>query len=225
MNHELNKPDLLFRMMEQPQRYTADEWQAILADDECRELYTLMSKTQSAFDAVRADEMVTDEVMDAEWKRLENKKITPHSTLHTPHFTLHTTHATLHHNAATFIGNVLVTGMSLAAIQLWKSAPDASKEKEKNVETTDTTVVAKQTPILEESVDASVTYDNVPLEKMLSEIAAHYGVEAIFQSDSVRQLRFHFVWNREQPIDKVIENLNRFERLHVTLKHQQLIVE
>ena len=218
MNHELNKPDLLFRMMEQPQRYTADEWQAILADDECRELYTLMSKTQSAFDAVRADEMVTDEVMDAEWKRLENKKITPHSTLLTPHFTLHKI-------AATFIGILLVSGISLAAIQLWKSAPDASEEKEKIVETTDTTVVAKQTPILEESVDASVTYDNVPLEKMLSEIAAHYGVEAIFQSDSVRQLRFHFVWNREQPIDKVIENLNRFERLHVTLKHQQLIVE
>ena len=211
MNHELNKPDLLFRMMEQPQRYTADEWQAILADDECRELYTLMSKTQSAFDAVRADEMVTDEVMDAEWKRLENKKNTPHSTLHKI--------------AATFIGILLVSGISLAAIQLWKSAPDASKEKEKIVETTDTTVVAKQTPILEESVDAPVTYDNVPLEKMLSEIAAHYGVEAIFQSDSVRQLRFHFVWNREQPIDKVIENLNRFERLHVTLKHQQLIVE
>ena len=218
MNYELNKPDLLFRMMEQPQRYTAGEWQAILADDECRELYTLMSKTQSAFDAVRADEMVTDEVMDTEWKRLENKKITPHSTLHTSHFTLHKI-------AATFIGILLVSGISLAAIQLWKSAPDASKEKEKIVETTDTTVVAKQTPILEESVDASVTYDNVPLEKMLSEIAAHYGVEAIFQSDSVRQLRFHFVWNREQPIDKVIENLNRFERLHVTLKHQQLIVE
>ena len=208
MNHELNKPDLLFRMMEQPQRYTADEWQAILADDECRELYTLMSKTQSAFDAVRADEMVTDEVMDAEWKRLENKKIT-----------------TLHKIAATFIGILLVSGISLAAIQLWKSAPDASEEKEKIVQTTDTTVVAKQTPILKESVDASVTYDNVPLEKMLSEIAAHYGVEAVFQSDSVRQLRFHFVWNREQPIDKVIENLNRFERLHVTLKHQQLIVE
>jgi len=211
MNHELNKPDLLFRMMEQPQRYTADEWQAILADDECRELYTLMSKTQSAFDAVRADEMVTDEVMDAEWKRFENKKIYPHSTLHKI--------------AATFIGILLVSGISLAAIQLWKSAPDASEEKEKIVQTTDTTVVAKQTPILEESVDASVTYDNVPLEKMLSEIAAHYGVEAVFQSDSVRQLRFHFVWNREQPIDKVIENLNRFERLHVTLKHQQLIVE
>ena len=52
----MNKTDRLFQMMEQPQRYTADEWQEILADDECRELYTLMSKTRSAFDAARAFE-------------------------------------------------------------------------------------------------------------------------------------------------------------------------
>ena len=211
MNQELNKPDMLFRMMEQPQRYTADEWQAILADDECRELYTLMSKTQSAFDAVRADETVTDEMMDAEWKRLENEK--------------NTHHPSFHKIAATFVGILLVSGISLAAIQLWKSAPDASEKKEEIAQTADTTIVAEQTPVGEESEAAPIIYDNVSLEKMLSEIAAHYGVEAVFQSDSVRQLRFHFAWNREQSIDKVIENLNRFERLHVTLKHQQLIVE
>ena len=44
----MNKTDLLLQMMEQPQHYTAEEWQEILADEECRELYTLMSKTQSA---------------------------------------------------------------------------------------------------------------------------------------------------------------------------------
>ena len=52
----MNKNELLFQMMEQPQLYTAEEWQEILADDECRELYTLMSKTQSAIDAARAHE-------------------------------------------------------------------------------------------------------------------------------------------------------------------------
>ena len=56
----MNKTDLLLQMLEQPQRYTAEEWQEILADDECRELYTLMSETQSAVDAARADEEVTD---------------------------------------------------------------------------------------------------------------------------------------------------------------------
>ena len=52
----MNKTDLLLQMMEQPQHYTAEEWQEILADEDCRELYTLMSKTQSAIDAARADQ-------------------------------------------------------------------------------------------------------------------------------------------------------------------------
>lgn len=45
----MNKTDLLLQMMEQPQHYTAEEWQEILADEECRELYALMSKTRVPF--------------------------------------------------------------------------------------------------------------------------------------------------------------------------------
>lgn len=33
----MNKTDLLLQMMEQPQHYTEEEWQEILADEECRE--------------------------------------------------------------------------------------------------------------------------------------------------------------------------------------------
>ena len=71
----MNKTDLLLQMMEQPHQYTADQWQEILADDECRELYTLMSKTQSAVDAARADGEITDDMIDAEWQRFGNEKI------------------------------------------------------------------------------------------------------------------------------------------------------
>ena len=70
----MNKTDLFFQMMEQPQLYTADEWQDILADEECRELYTLMSKTQSAIDAARAEEEITDDMIDAEWQRFNHEK-------------------------------------------------------------------------------------------------------------------------------------------------------
>ena len=70
----MNKTDLLLQMMEQPQHYTAEEWQEILADEECREIYTLLSKTQSAIDAARADQEVTDDMIDAEWQRLSDEK-------------------------------------------------------------------------------------------------------------------------------------------------------
>ena len=81
----MNKTDRLLQMMEQPQRYTADEWQEILADDECRELYTLMSKTQSAIDAARADKEVTDDMIDAEWQRLTNRLRRLSQTLNLQH--------------------------------------------------------------------------------------------------------------------------------------------
>ena len=70
----MNKTDLLLQMMQQPQEYTAEEWQETLVDRECRELYTLMSKTQSAIDAAHTDDEVTDEMIDAEWQRLSQPK-------------------------------------------------------------------------------------------------------------------------------------------------------
>ena len=70
----MNKTDLLLQMMEQPHRYTADQWQEILADNECRELYTLMSMTQRAVDAARADGEITDDMIDAEWQRFRIEK-------------------------------------------------------------------------------------------------------------------------------------------------------
>ena len=63
----MNTTDLLLQMMEQPHRYPVEEWQESLADDECRELYTLRSMTQSAVDAARTDKEVTDEMIDGEW--------------------------------------------------------------------------------------------------------------------------------------------------------------
>ena len=62
----MNKTDLLFQMLEQPERYSEAQWQEILADDECRELYTLMAKVKSTAPSPE----VSGETIDAEWERL-----------------------------------------------------------------------------------------------------------------------------------------------------------
>ena len=103
----MNKTDLLLQMMEQPHRYTADQWREILADDECRELYTLMSKTQSAIDATRADEEITDEIIDAEWQRFRSEKQEAKSKKHS-----------FLKIAAMFAGVFFVSGITFAAIHI-----------------------------------------------------------------------------------------------------------
>ena len=70
------KTDVLLRMMEQPERYTEEQWHDILSDNECRELYTLMAMTRGSLDAAKADAELTDEEIEEEWKKVKDPPIT-----------------------------------------------------------------------------------------------------------------------------------------------------
>ena len=104
----MNKTDLLFQMLEQPQAYTEQQWQEMLSDEECRELYTLMAKTQSAF---YAQKEIDEETIDAEWKRL---------TVPSGRKWLRV--------AAMFIGVLLISGIAIAAIHIIQSRSEQPKE-------------------------------------------------------------------------------------------------
>ena len=68
----MNKTEQLLKMLEHPEQYGERQWQEILADDECRELYSLMAKTRSAFAAEQADERLTDEMIAEQWQQLDS---------------------------------------------------------------------------------------------------------------------------------------------------------
>lgn len=212
----MNKTDLLLQMMEHPQAYSADEWQQILLDDECRELYTLMSKTRSAIDAARAEEQITDQVIDEEWRRF--CATTHQAARHTSRF---------RKIAASIIGVLIVSGIAFAAIHIARQ-----HQEQKATEVADTTAAANSSPftlhpsLTEDTVAMQpVIYDNIPLEKMLPEIAAHYDVKVTFANEEVRAFRFRFVWNPQQGIEQVVSDLNQFERLRVTLRDKEITVE
>lgn len=128
--------------------------------------------------------------------------------------------------AASFIGVLFVSGIAFAAIQLIRHTQQWSLKTE--------VVVNDATPINVASTDTlgndtlamqPVVYDNIPLEKMLTEIAARYDVKVTFLSSEARELRFRFVWNPQQGIDQVVSDLNQFSRLKVTLKDDVITVE
>lgn len=212
----MNKTDLLLQMMEHPQAYSADEWQQILLDDECRELYTLMSKTRSAIDAARAEEQITDQVIDEEWQRF--CATTHQAARHTSQF---------RKIAASVIGVLIVSGIAFAAMHIARQ-----HQEQKAMKVADTTAVANSSPftlhpsLTEDTVAMQpVIYDNIPLEKMLPEIAAHYDVKVTFANEEVRAFRFRFVWNPQQGIEQAVSDLNQFERLKVTLRDKEITVE
>ncbi|MBR6945134.1 MAG: DUF4974 domain-containing protein [Prevotella sp.] len=216
----MNKTDLLFQMMEHPQEYTAEAWQEILADEECRESYTLMSKTQSAFDAVRAVEKITDEMIDAEWQRLSPQH-------HSLFRNIYSGIKSYGRVAAFFIGLLLLSGITFAAIHIVRYYQHTQASQ-----TADTTAVVNSLPA---TVHPSLTedtittpepklYDNIPLEQILTDLSVYYHINVIYRDDTARQLRLFYPWKPEYTIKKVVETLNNFEILQLRLDGETLMV-
>lgn len=202
----MNKTEKMFQMMETPQAYTEQEWVEILSDSECRELYMLMVKTQGAYEMQHP---ISDEDIDAEWQRLPK----PHHH-HWLHF------------AAIFTGILMLSGITIAAIiNLTFNFFPASFGIDA-VHQADTTL---SVPLAtgksnNEKVEPFV-FDNVPLDKMIQEIAAFYLVEVNIENERTKNLRFHFVWRRDDSLSCVLEQLNQFESVHIVMKDGQMIVK
>ena len=131
--------------------------------------------------------------------------------------------------AASFIGILLVSGMAFAAIHIVRMVNSHKAETVQTVQPVSYkpfTALPADT-IMTDTTDTAepVVFDNVPLEKMLTEIAAYYYAEVSFLNDDARLLRFHFVWKREDGLRHAIDKLNRFESLSVRLDENKIIVE
>jgi len=211
----MNKTDRLLQMMEQPQRYTADQWQEILADEECRELYVLMSKTRSALDAARADEVVTDEMIDDEWQRLAQ-----------PNSSLFTLHSSLSKIAAMFVGILMLSGIAYAAFHMVSHKETPKEQRTKAPLTT------HHSPLITHQTDEPDTivvpqpklYDNIPLGEILDELSEYYHVKVVYRNEDASRLRLFYQWRPEYSIGKVVEMLNNFEWLQLELENDTLFV-
>ena len=203
----------LLEMLDNPDAYTEQEIRDIINHDEdTRETYRLMTEIKRS-SRHRQDNKSVD--IDAAWQRF-NKR-----------------HMPKRHGAgwmkiaASFIGVLLISGITFAAIHIVRQYQEPEPPL-----TADTIAVVNSTPtthqssLPEDTVTVQpVVYENIPLEKMLSEIAAYYDVKVTFTNEEVRGLRFRFVWNPRQGIEQVISDLNQFERLTVTRKDNLITVE
>ena len=203
----------LLEMLDNPDAYTEQEILDIInRDEDTRETYRLMVASKRSSRQRQANKPVD---VDAAWKKFnQNKQPKQHS-----------------YNwmkiVASFIGVLLVSGIAFAAIQIVRYAQQHTPKTEEVINTTKPAITTPSDTLTTDTTAVSqpVIYDNIPLEKMLSEIAAHYDAKVTFVNDEARGLRFRFVWNPQKGIGQVVSDLNQFERLTVTLKDDVITVE
>ena len=220
-------------MQDHPELLTDEQLQHALNDLQMRELVEQMAQTKRAF--VGKELQAEQPDVEFEWQKFAEEHTDELNALDDD-TDRKTQIATIRHLmgrmpykiAASFIGIILTAGMAFAAIHIVRTV---TKHQPQTVQTEQPTVAEQPTTLPADTVKTDTTttepvvFDNVPLERMLPEIAAYYHAEVSFQSDKARQLRFHFVWKPEDGLPHAIDKLNRFESLTVRLDGNRIIVE
>ena len=242
----------LLKMQDHPEQITDAQMQQILADDEMRQLVQQLGFAKRAFkhDELKNEREQSDACInsaerggrrrsqlknntpdvDNEWEKFaafhaeeldaldeeESKK----------HFSLFTHHFSLHKVAASFFGVLLASGIAFAAIWSLTHNPSPKDERSDYTQVSDTVekVTAPLSTEKEVGDEDSYVFDNVPLDSMLTTIAVAHGIQVEFENETARELRFHFVWKREDSLTRVVEKLNTFEAVNIGVEDKKMVV-
>lgn len=194
----MDKLELLLDMTEHPDRYTEEQIQELLADEDVRKHYEVMvwlrqspllTSPKGEGSASGDSSSPLGEVRRRLWMKY----------------------------AAAFVGVILMVGLLYAAVR-----PFFNISNEENP----TASVTTPFPPREGQGDGSaLRFDNVPLDSILAVVARHYGKVVLFRSDELRDMRLIMTWQPTDSLSSLIGRLNLFEGLHLTLQQDTLVVE
>ena len=226
MMTEEKRIEWLLELQDHPEQLTDEQLQQILEDDEMHQLVQQLGFAKRAFkhDVIKND---TPDV-DAEWEKFAASHAESLDALdeggQKPRFALH---LATHKIAASFIGVLLASGIAFAAIQIVRNI---STPKPQLPTTEQATNIESITSLPADTVKTDTIptepyiFNNMPLDSVLTAIATAHGVGVKFENDAARQLRFHFVWKREDGLTRVVEKLNTFEAVNIDIEDKTLVV-
>ncbi len=237
MMTEEQRIEWLLELQEHPEQLTDEQLQQILADDEMRQLVQQLGFAKRAFkhDALKND---TPDV-EGEWEKFasshskeleildEGERLRVGdgtSGIYKPRLRAYLAPRKI---AASFIGVLLASGIAFAAIQVVRNISTPKPQLPSTEQVIDTKQVTSQ-PADTVKTDTIPTepyvFNNVPLDSMLTAIAVAHNMQVEFENESARELRFHFVWKREDSLDRVVEKLNTFEAVNIVEEDKTLVV-
>lgn len=215
----MDKSELLLRMLEHPEQYSDEQLLELLADEECRELYEAMRLSADAFEMEDAKAKISAGLKDEEWQKfsMTHDEGSDDRTIRR--------HFSLSKIAAMFIGILMLSGIAYAA---YRMAHRAGEDSQKPVQE-QPMANSPQQVLIEEPADsikqAPVVFENAELQTMLNEMATYYNYKVLFRTESAKHIRLYFTWDKASKIEDVVATFNKFERIHISIENQTLVVE
>ena len=190
------------------------------SNDNLEQLLRQMYAQESHHD----EDIDTSDIIDEEWTKFEAEHFKDGRNSNSS--ILHFFHSTKK-MAALFIGVLILSGITYAAIHMISSNPQSEQVDETVAvdKTQPLTINAQQSASADSTIIQPVVFENAELSMILQEIASFYQCEVVYKKEKTKRVRLFFTWDKKQSLDQVVETFNKFERFHIAKENQKLIVE
>ena len=233
MEHE-ERIRILLSMQEHPERYSDKQIQQMLDDDsELAELLEQLALTKQAFVKQEVNEEIIP--VEEEWRKFSANHAEELDVIGRDDesgaktaFIQQLIGLFPSKFVASFVGVLVTASLAFAAIHIVRMASinRQAVQTEQHVSSHPNDILPTDTIKSDTVITAQpIVFDNVPLEKMLAQIATQYQKGVEFNNDEARQLRFYFVWKPNEGLEVTLHRLNLFESITIELKDNKLVVE
>ena len=127
--------------------------------------------------------------------------------------------------AAIIIGVLMLSGITYAAVRIVNNIESKPKvaitNRKPDVKKVKKTYGIEAAPTKQEAV----IYNNVELQQIMQYIADGYSVKVEFKNEAARTLRFYLQWEADDTLQEIIDKINHFEKVHLTLHEETIIIE
>lgn len=213
----MDKIDQLLDAMEHPERYTSAEIEEMLRDPEAKETFDLLDKTKSSLTPISTPEI------EAEWEAFKRTRVKRGFRL-LDLFSRNVA-AGIAIGIASIAAVAAVIGISVSHVyERHPEVPAAERVAvaKENVVMPDTTVVEEEDPA---HIPGTIIFDNEPFETIMKRIAEYYGYDVEPSTDISKSLRLYYRWNQALPIEDIVESLNNFEQIHLTISDKTIRID
>ena len=218
---------MLFDMQEHPEKYTDEQVERLLADEEAQEFLRDLAMARMAGKKAAPKKVDVDKA----WKEFSEK----HNKAKSISNGTNTPYRNRMQIAASIIGIIFLSGVALAAVQNGWLKFAVSDKVADNKTTTEQTV--KQKPSADDSLKAvtaepndsldmkPVVFDNTELGTILTQMADFYHVKVRYDNADTQHVRLFFNWNKTKTLEQNLEILNAFDRIQIEYAEGELVVK
>ena len=205
---------MLFDMQEHPDKYTDEQMEHLLADEEVQEFLRDLAMARMA--GKKATPKKVD--VDKAWKEFANGSYRNRMKI-----------------AASIVGIIFLSGVALAAVQNgWLNFSTSDKVVDNKVMTEQ---IVPSNTLANDSLKAMtveptdsldmkpVVFDNAELGTILMQMADFYQVKVEYMNTNTQHVRLFFNWNKTKTLEQNMELLNAFDRIQIEYADGTLVVK